>query len=196
MKAVLLLGTLKREEPSNTGTLSEFFLGRLAKKGVECETIHLVNQHILPGTLSDMGRGDAWPAILQKLMDADIILLATPIWWGSHSSEMQKVVERLDSVHDGILAGKPSQLDNKVAGIIITGDSDGAEHVIGTLSNFLISIGVLVPPYATLSVLWDGHKKGGSKPKQELLKKYTEEYAGMADKMIEQILRYAERLTK
>src|SRR6201996_4605244 len=191
MKATLLLATLKKTEPSNTEALAEFLLDRLTKAGVTCETIKLVNQNILPGTVADMGKGDAWPAIQEKLIASDIILFATPIWWNTHSSEMQKVVERLDNIHDEILEGKPSKLDNKVAGIIITGDSDGAEQLIATLSNFLNAIGVIIPPYCTLSVLWEGHKKGGSKPKAELMKKYEEEYAKTAETMAKQLVNFA-----
>lgn len=54
MKAVILLATLKKDEPSNTEALSEFFTGRLEKESVSCETIKLVNESILPGTYSDM----------------------------------------------------------------------------------------------------------------------------------------------
>jgi multimeric flavodoxin WrbA len=191
MKAVILLATLKKEEPSNTETLSGFFTEKLSKKEVSCETIKLVNENILPGTYSDMGEGDAWPAILKKILAADILIFATPIWWGSHSSEMQKVIERLDNLHDEILEGKESRLQNKVAGISITGDSDGAEQLIGVISNFLNAIGVLVPPFCTLSVLWEGQKKGGSKPKAQLLEKYETEYADTAKKMVDQLLAFA-----
>jgi multimeric flavodoxin WrbA len=193
MKALILLATLKKNEPSNTETLSRFFTDKLSKKGVECETIKLVNENILPGTYSDMGKGDAWPAILDKILAAEILIFATPIWWGSHSSEMQKVVERLDNLHDEILAGQPSRLQNKVAGIIITGDSDGAEQLIGVLSNFMNAVGVLVPPYCTLSVLWEGQKKGEIRPKAELLQKYESEYASTADKMVQQLMQFAQK---
>ncbi len=67
-----------------------------------------------------MGEGDAWPAILEKILGSEIIIFATPIWWGAHSSEMQKVVERLDNLHDEIPSGKKSRLDGKIGGIVIT----------------------------------------------------------------------------
>jgi len=191
MKAVILLGTLKKDEPSNTEALTDFFVDKMAKKGVICEKIKLLTEHILPGTYSDMGENDAWPAILRKILDAEMVIFATPIWWGSHSSEIQRVIERLDNIHDEILEGKPSRLADKVGGIIITGDSDGAEQIIGVVSNFLNAVGVLVPPYATLSVLWEGQKKGESRPRKELMEKYEKEYAGTADKMVEQLIRFA-----
>lgn len=191
MKALILLATLKKEEPSNTEALTEFLVNRLEKKGVACETIKLVNAHIFPGTYYNMGQGDAWPGIFDKLIAADILIFATPIWWGNHSSELQKVIERLDNVHDDIIAGNRSPLQDKVGGILITGDSDGAEHIIGNIANFLNSIGVLLPPYCTLSVLWEGQKKGAIRPKADLMVKYEAEYAQTADRMIVQLLRYS-----
>ena len=46
-----------------------------------------------------------------------------------------------------------SRLTNKVAGIIITGDSDGAEHIIGNLTNFFLALGLTIPSFGTLTVL-------------------------------------------
>jgi multimeric flavodoxin WrbA len=191
MKAVILLGTLKKEGVSNTAVLSAFFQQKLEKQQVECEIIHLVNERILPGTYTNMGEGDAWPAILDKLTAAQLIIFATPIWWGGHSSEIQKVIERLDHVHDGMLAGQPSKLAGKAAGIIITGDSDGAQHIIGNISNFVNAIGLVLPPYASLSVLWEGQKKEASTTREELMQKYEAEYSKTADTMIAQLLKYA-----
>ena len=191
MKATILLGTLKRSGLSNTQTLCEFLSGRMERKGIRCKTIKLVDHAILPGTCSDMGEGDAWPGILKDVLDADIVIFATPIWWGGQSSEIQRVIERLDEIHDGILADKPSPFEGKAGGIVITGDSDGAEHVIGNIGNFFNAIGLLIPPYATLSVLWDDQAKDKDTPKEQLLKKYESDYADTADKMIQQLLKYA-----
>jgi len=191
MKATILLGTLKRSGLSNTQTLCEFLSGRMERKGIRCKTIKLVDHAILPGTCSDMGEGDAWPGILKDVLDADIVIFATPIWWGGQSSEIQRVIERLDEIHDGILADKPSPFEGKAGGIVITGDSDGAEHVIGNIGNFFNAIGLLIPPYATFSVLWDDQAKDKDTPKEQLLKKYESDYADTADKMIQQLLEYA-----
>jgi multimeric flavodoxin WrbA len=191
MKALILLATLKSSGLSNTETLVEFFMGKMKEAEVHCEVIKLVNENILPGTCSNMGAGDAWPAILEKIEAAEIIILATPIWWGNHSSALQKVIERLDEIHDEILAGKPSRLDNKVAGIIITGDSDGAEHVIGSISNFLNAVGVILPPYATLSVLWSGQKKNADTSREKLMEEYTKNYSKTAGEMVRQLVKFA-----
>ena len=193
VKAVILLGTLKKEGLSNTQTLCEFLAGRMARRGIAAEIVRLVDHAIPPGTCTQMGEGDEWPALLAKLVEADLVIVATPIWWGGHSSLTQRVIERLDELHDEILAGKPSRLEGKVGGIVITGDSDGAQHVIGNLANFFNAIGLLLPPYATLSVLWDRQAKGENPNRAELLAKYESDYAGAADRMVEQMLRHAER---
>lgn len=188
MKALILLATLKREGLSNTETLCEFFIERLKAKNVEVETIKLVDRNILPGTYSNMGAGDDWPAVLERILAADILIFATPIWWNNMSSEMQRVIERLDEQHDHIMAGKPSGLENKKAGIIITGDSDGAQTIIADLANFFNAVGLNLPPFATLSVLWEGQAKGKKTSREELMKKYEKDYAATADKMISQLI--------
>jgi len=193
MRAIILLGTLKRTGLSNTEVLSEFLAGRLKKGGIESEIVKLVDHNIPPGTYSDMGDGDEWPAILNKLREAEIIVLATPIWWNNQSSLIQRVIERLDELHDHLLAGKPSGLEGKVGGIVITGDSDGAQTVIGNLSNFFNAIGLLIPPFATLSVLWEGQAKGKETSREDLMRKYESDYGGTADKMVRQMLAYARK---
>ncbi|MCW3114866.1 MAG: flavodoxin [Segetibacter sp.] len=192
MKAIILLATLKKQGLSNTEVLSQFLAEQLKKKGVESEIMKLVNYNILPGTYDDMGGGDEWPAILSKIVASDMIIFATPIWWSNMSSEMQRAIERLDNIHDEILEGKPSRLENKVGGIVITGDSDGAQHIIADVANFFNAIGIVLPPYATLSVMYEGQAKGAKTTREELWKKYDEEYTSTAEKMVSQMLKYVQ----
>ena len=186
MKATILLGTLKTSGVSNTETLCEFLATRMATRQIQCEVIKLAMHRIPPGTYSRMGDDDEWPAILEQVLASDFLILATPIWWDTHSSLIQRVVE----LHDEVLAGRPSRLDGKVGAIVITGDSDGAQHIIGTLANFLNAVGVLVPPYGTLSVLWERQAKHAAPTRDELLDKYEAEYASTADKLVQQLLQY------
>jgi multimeric flavodoxin WrbA len=107
---------------------------------------------------------------LKKALNSDIVIFATPIWWGIQSSLTQRVIERLDELHDEIMETGISRLTNKVAGIIITGDSDGAEHIIGNLMNFFLTLGLTIPSFGTLTVLWLGLAKNSDKNKEEKLK--------------------------
>ena len=191
MKATILLATLKRDGLSNTRTLSEFLAGRMERAGVDVSIVTLVERNVPPGTYSDMGDGDEWPAILRQLLDSDLIVFATPVWWNNQSSLMQRVIERLDELHDEIMEGRPSRLEGKVAGIVVTGDSDGAQTIIANLCNFSIALGMVVPPYGSLTVLHEKQAKGKDTPREELLAMYEKDYAKTADTMIAGMQRLA-----
>jgi hypothetical protein len=64
---------------------------------------------------------------------------------------MQRVIERLDELHDELRETGKSRLTNKVGGIVITGEEDGEQHITGNLSNFLLSMGVTLPPLCAVS---------------------------------------------
>ncbi|MBA3285350.1 MAG: flavodoxin family protein [Nitrosopumilus sp.] len=191
MKALILQATLKKKGQSNTQVLSEFFAEKLEKMNVVTEIVKLVDYTILPGTYSDMGGDDEWPQILKKILAADIVIFSTPIWWDNHSSLMQRVIERLDEIHDEILSGKKSRLDGKVGGVIVTGDSDGAEYIVGNISNFFNNIGIAMPPYCNLTVLWRGQSKGEKTTREELMRKYKKEYSKAAETMASQLIKFS-----
>ncbi|KAF2517158.1 flavodoxin family protein [Flavobacterium foetidum] len=193
MKAIILLATLKNKGRSNTETLVDFFGKYLSKRNIDFEVIKLANHHIVPGTYTKMETIDDWPAIYQKIIDAEILLFATPIWWNNHSSELQRCIERLDEVYDIILEGKDSPLEGKIGGVIVTGDSDGVEHVTGNIANFFCSIGITVPPYTSLGVIWEGHSKNAKKTKAQLLEYYQNNYGEDAQAMAESLSKAAEK---
>jgi len=182
MKAAILLGTLKEKGISNTAVLAEFAVSYLKKENIDCEIVRLAEHDISRGTYIEAAPDD-FPSIYEKIVQSDIILFATPIWWNSHSSEIQRIIERLDEVYDIINEGKPSPLDGKLGGIIITGDSDGAEHVTGNIANFFCTLGITVPAYCSLGVIWEGHAKNKKQTKANLLKYYRKEYGQDAEAM-------------
>jgi multimeric flavodoxin WrbA len=159
LNAVVLLATLKHkrsgQEFSHTATLCDVVIECLRENGVRSEVIRLVDFDIPPGTKSNMGAGDDWPGIQKKILAADIIIFATPIWWGIQSSLMQRVIERLDELHNELLETGKSRLNNKVGGIVITGEEDGEQHITGNISNFLLNIGVTLPPHCSVSYQGD-----------------------------------------
>lgn len=188
MKAIILCGTLKKEGHSNTVTLSRFFARYLERKQVECEIIRLAAYNILPGTTDPGDPDDAWPELLPRILASDIVIFATPIWWGGHASEIQKVIERLDARHDLLMKGQPSGLEGKAGGIIVSGDSDGAQHIIGNIANFFNAIGMHFPPFASLTVMMKEQAKGKDTPEEELLRIYEEKHAKTAEKMANELV--------
>ena len=156
LTATILLGTLKPKLGgviSNTRVLSEILCDELAKYEVKSEIIYLAEHTIVAGTRTIMSPSDEWPSILKKLIASDILIFATPIWWGSHSSLMQRVMERLDELNDKIIATGQSEFLNKVGGMVITGAEDGVQNVIANLANFMVWNGLTLPPACSLSYL-------------------------------------------
>ncbi|NBL64172.1 flavodoxin family protein [Flavobacterium sp. NST-5] len=193
MKAIILLATLKKEGLSNTEVLCEFLVEFLQKNNIDSEIVKLVNHNILPGTFTNMGQNDDWPKIFDKIKTSEIIIFASPIWWNHHSSELQKVIERLDEVHDEILAGKKSVLEGKVGGVVVTGDSDGAQSIIANVANFFSAIGIALPPMSTLTVIDELQAKSNQPTREELWKKYQKDYTETAQKMAINLKKFAKQ---
>ena len=149
MHAVVLLCTLKPSPaPSNTEALSRVLTEEWGKSGVTSEVVRLVDLNIKPGVESDMGPGDDWPAVRAKIVAADILLVATPTWLGQQSSVCMRALERMDAMLSETKEdGRPLAFD-KVAGVVVTGNEDGAHHIVGTVSQALIDIGFTVPGQA------------------------------------------------
>ena len=74
--------------------------------------------------------------------------MATPTWLGQPSSVAKRVLERMDAMlSETDDAGRPVAY-NRVAGFVVTGNEDGAHHVIAELAGGLIDIGYTVPGQA------------------------------------------------
>jgi multimeric flavodoxin WrbA len=196
LRAIFLLATLKRKrgggEFSHTEVLSELVVENLREHNVRSEIVRLVEYDIPPGTKSNMGKGDEWPGIQDKILGADIIVFATPVWWSNQSSLMQRAIERLDELHTELRETGKSRLTNKVGGIVITGEEDGEQHITGNLSNFLLSIGVTLPPLCAVS--YQGEYTRATK--RSLAKKFREDKntSQAAEKMARNLVHFTRLL--
>jgi multimeric flavodoxin WrbA len=147
LKALLLNGSLKHSKDlSNTQELANQVLEHMKAHKVTAESIRLADRNIPAGLGFREGEGDDWPDIVVKIRAADIVLFATPIWWGGRSSLMQRVIERLDALDEEYIASGRSALYNKVAGIVITGSEDGALSTMGSIMMVLTWMGFTLPP--------------------------------------------------
>jgi len=149
MRALVLNCTLKPSpETSSTEALARVLIGEFGKAGVETELVRLVDLNIKPGVKSDMGEGDDWPDVRAKLLAADILVMATPTWLGQQSSVCMRALERMDAlISETDDSGRPVCF-GKVAGVVITGNEDGAHHIVGTVSQALIDIGFTIPGHS------------------------------------------------
>lgn len=155
LKALILVCTLSPSpKKSSSDLLARQVADELAVHDVDSEVLRVVDHDVKPGVQKDMGGGDEWPALREKLMAAHILVLATPIWVGHASSLAQRVLERLDAeLSETDSQGRPILFD-KVAMVAVVGNEDGAHHVIADLSQGLAEVGYSIP--AQGSTYWVG----------------------------------------
>ena len=149
LKVVVLNASLKHKggQISNTEELAMLVLENMKKYGpMQSEIIRLADKIISVGLGMKESDDDEWPQIAQKIMAADIVIFATPIWWGQRSSLMQRIIERMDSFDEQYIKEGRSVLLNKVAGIVITGSEDGAQQVMGSIMEVLTWVNFTLPP--------------------------------------------------
>jgi multimeric flavodoxin WrbA len=155
LKALALNCTLKPSpEESSCDVLLDCLRDHLAEHDVETETIRIVDHDVRPGVTSDERDGDAWPAIREKVLAADILVFGTPIWVGHPTSVAQRVIERMDAfLGETDDAGRMVSFD-RVACVAVVGNEDGAHHVFADVGQALSDVGFTIP--ANGSAYWVG----------------------------------------
>ncbi len=148
LNVLVLNGSLKHEpDISNTDELAREVVRCMSDStAVNSDVIRLADSRLPVGLGFRESADDDWPAIVDKLKKADVVLFATPIWWGGRSSLMQRVIERLDSLDEEYHMSGRSALYNKVAGIVVTGSEDGALSTMGSIMMVLTWMGFTLPP--------------------------------------------------
>jgi multimeric flavodoxin WrbA len=103
---------------------------------------------VKPGVESDAGDGDEWPGVHERILDSEILVMASPTWLGRPSSVAQRVLERMDAMLSETDDQERPVAYNRVAGVVVTGNEDGAHHVISEISGALADIGFTIPGQA------------------------------------------------
>jgi multimeric flavodoxin WrbA len=99
MRATILNCTLKPSpSESNTEALARVVIDALEREDVETELVRVVDFDVKPGITNDEGDGDEWSQILEKVLAAEILVIATPTWIGQPSSVAKRVLERMDAL--------------------------------------------------------------------------------------------------
>jgi multimeric flavodoxin WrbA len=160
LRALVLVCSLKPSPAdSSSQLLGTQVLDALKEHGVEGEVIRAVDHDIKFGVTTDEGDGDEWPAIRAKMLDADILVLATPIWMGQPASVAKMVLERLDAeLGETDEQGRKSTY-GKVAAVAVVGNEDGAHHVVAECLQALNDTGFSVA--ANGGTYWVGEAMQG-----------------------------------
>jgi multimeric flavodoxin WrbA len=146
LTALALSCTLKKSPaPSSSVLIAQQVLDALAEHDVTGELVRVVDHDVRFGVSTDEGDGDEWPAIRAKILAADILVLATPIWMGQPASVTKMVMERLDAeLSETDDEGRPS-LYGKVAAVAVVGNEDGAHHTSAEIFQGLVDTGFTIP---------------------------------------------------
>ena len=195
LKALILNASLKHAPGvSNTGELSDLVVENMRSYcAVSAEEVRLADKNIPVGLGLNEGKGDDWTEVAKKIVAADVILFATPIWWGGRSSLMQRVIERMDSFDEQYIKGGRSVLYNKVAGVVLTGSEDGALSTMGSIMMVLTWLGFTLPPEC--GAYWVGEVGQPTKFDQEKRLK-NDSTQHMAKNLARNLVYYAQLLKK
>ncbi|MFP3992532.1 flavodoxin family protein [Streptomyces sp. E11-3] len=164
LRALFVNGTLKPSpEQSHTQGLIDISRKIMEQQGVRVDEIRAVDHDLAPGVYPDMtehgAASDEWPVLYSRVMDADILVLAGPVWLGDNSSVLKRVIERLYAC-SGILNDQGQYAYyGRAGGCLITGNEDGAKHCAMNVLYSLQHLGYSIPPQADAA--WVGEAGPG-----------------------------------
>lgn len=165
LKAIFFNGTLtKSPAPSHTDLLIKISTDIMNKHGVQTEVIRTIDHDVATGVYPDMREKgwatDEWPELYKKVQEADILVLAGPIWLGDNSSQMKKIIERLYANSGELNEKGQYAYYGKAGGCLITGNEDGAKHCSMNVLYSLQHLGYVISPQADAG--WVGESGPGA----------------------------------
>lgn len=193
LNVLALNGSLKHEpDISNTDELTREVIANMGTScEIDSEVIRLSDASLPVGLGFRESEDDDWPAMVEKIKAADVIIFATPVWWGGRSSLMQRVIERFDALDEEYHASGRSALYNKVAGIVVVGSEDGALSTMGSIMMVLTWMGFTLPPEC--AAYWIGEV--GFPPADDRAKRLRNNATkNMAKNMARNLVYYAQLL--
>jgi len=144
-----------------------------------CEGYYSKSTHACtwPCSITQMDDKDQMDKIYEVLVHwADVILVATPIRWGSASSLYYKMVERMNCIQNQITLNNRVLIQNKVAAFIITGGQDNIQSIAGEMLMFFSELGFLFPSFPFIAT-----SRGWSAEDMENNIKYVENSKDLSD---------------
>lgn len=161
LTAVALSCTLKPSPaPSSSDLMAQQLLDALASHDVSGSLVRVVDHDVKPGVETDMGDGDAWPAIRAQVIAADVLVIVAPTWMGHMSSITQRVLERLDAELSETRDDGNPILFGKVAVVGVVGNEDGAHKITADLYQGLNDVGYSIA--AQGGTYWNGEAMHGT----------------------------------
>lgn len=141
MKVIGINGSARKN--GNTAILIEAVFEELKKEDINTELIQLFNKEIrsCTGCFSCKGKGeciikdDAFNECFHKMVEAEGIILGSPVYSADISSKMKAFLERSGV----IVATNPEILKHKVGASVVAVRRGGGMTAVDTLNHFLLN---------------------------------------------------------
>lgn len=151
LTALFINCTLTRSpEVSNTDGLIDRSRRVMENAGATTSVIRAIDHDIATGVYPDMTEhgwpSDEWPELWKRVEDADILVIAGPIWLGEQSSVSRRIIERLYAHSGERNAAGQYVFYGKVGGALVDGNEDGVKHIASNVLYSLQHIGYTIPP--------------------------------------------------
>ncbi len=190
MKIIGIVGSARIG--GNTETLTRIALEEIEKEGLETELITLAGKEIKPCDACQSCRqtgkchiNDDLPPILEKMLKADGIILASPVYFGSASPQIKALIDRSGYSTRGKEGIGP--FENKVGGPIVVARRAGQNFTYAQLMFFFMISGMIVPGSTYWNIAF-GRRKGEVLDDEEgvqTVKNFGKKLAWLAKKIAE-----------
>jgi multimeric flavodoxin WrbA len=166
-KRILVIKSSPRQK-GNSNVLAEQVVEAASQAGAQVESIHLHGMDIRPCDGCDSCREtrvcvvkDEMQPLYAKLLAADALVLASPIYWFTYSAQLKTFIDRWYAVWNS----KHDFIEGKPVGIVLSyGDSDlhnsggiNAMHTFETMFRFL-QAEIVGWVHGSLDEVGDAHK--------------------------------------
>jgi multimeric flavodoxin WrbA len=160
VKIVAFVGSPRKG--GNTELLTNETLKVAEKEGAETELVRLAEYNLKPCDACMVCRktkkckiDDDGEKLFKKVTEADGVVLATPVYFGSCSPEMKIFIDRIGYVARSM--GQP--FNNKVGGALVVARRAGVNFTYAELLLFFLINGMIVPGVSYWTVAY-GREKG------------------------------------
>jgi multimeric flavodoxin WrbA len=145
----------------NTEAITRMALEEIEKDGIETEIIRLSEKKIEPcdacrscRTIGSCRIKDDFETIYFKMVEADGIILATPVYYGAASPQMTNLLSRTY----GYAYGTRRPFEGKVGGPIVVARRAGQNFTFAQLMFFYMIKGMIVPGSTYWNIAFGGEK--------------------------------------
>jgi multimeric flavodoxin WrbA len=186
MKFLVLNGSLTPPEKSNTQAVVDRVITEFSNHNIVVDEIVLRDLNFEPGVdrVRRDGKADDMTWVLKEILKYDGIIFATPIWWGTYSSYIQALMERMGYIDDWGIKNNFNPHYGKTFGIIVSGSDDGWQQTAAKAFGFASYLGFTVPPDAFVSAVDEGKEIKSMKDPEEVIKVFVRNQLFWANAMI------------